>query len=1859
MVNFRIKFNSNAVKEKKERINDLFFRKKKILLFSEGATKKKERVPFQKKRMEAHAKKKHKIGFNITLTTLRIGAFRSAISSRLNYSSKQGVSPDLIFPYKSWSMGDEFEEDQKRASNMLYVIFVINLAVTELETVSSIYDHKLVFTDEYKSMMNDLHKIRVSRDYTDSLGRILKGEMTVSEIEAMNIEQFMSDAEGAVESQIRLLTSLLRTLDSVLRGAKIESFDMQQLLSNYLVNDEVLDTTAYHYISLMNGATKDMESSMDLEQDKEPVMDSWSAALGVSQEHLSSVLLWVMNKMERLSTLDIVIEGVLSREVFQGPYVMSTLKQKDMKKRLSEYASFDSASWVVSSSKGKFVMLPYVAIVVNFMLQCAIEIIFPGMKILREFSEKCSSEIEISVNRILSLRMEKTESGIKILDQEDNRVSIIDEAKSCYSLIARACHIVTIVWHFEKVNTRVKEPKWQKEGDAASAAYIESLDSVDYPVVRSGIKYRIKRSNIQEAGLGIFFDEDLDASPVDKVQEKLKDGKYGLPILVYDGELMSEAQILSFYGVGDSLRPYSVATSAEKDKDLDAYHGVRHDVARFINDCFNRLPEVGTNADPLNKDPSKRTFRYNTYFMWTNNGNYASNDDIIKHVRRVKEKEEDKASMLKEGYSLVVYTIPRDNIADTDPDKLFKKGQELWLSYGYDYIRRISAYERLNSLELKLEDRAGFIGSKRNQFDVTMQENVGLFLFTVDSGIQSQKETYKELISRMVTVNNIMGMRPYNDRNSYLSHALEELADLVTRKISVEADLWLTRYMNPTSSSAVHYLGLMLRSRIFNQKKIHRDLNVLDGDIPMDSLISVLLNAALFYSSCITLHLALRSGTDFTESHMEFEEECGTADTEVSISSKRSARVTSEIVEKHKNKEKVVEMLVTYCISWHVKSEAMFDAASWISVFKMLRRDLDWFVKSLSLDGFSFESYAMTKQLIQKKEMSKTNKGRVRSLALNMFTAVQSEKTSDYLPSVTWMNDEDKIRPEIQSLCEQLFTQDTVDFRAKCLARFQDTVRAMEGSELSKRIFRFDQIQAIPDVLNSKQTTAILTTVWAYANLDQVLPKAPSWIKEPSKLITMIRDNRYLFWPPWVYEGTKADMLIDKLSTQFSSEKYPRGTKGPYIEITYQLELDLKLGKRHSNDEYPRSGYCVEGFVSRELGPNFSMTKQELTLEGNSVKKQKIRHRFELIKLEDRQGVRDGDETDPSVFLPLRADPLYCSIGVYIKGLVRPRDGARVIQGSMRYDYDGECYIPFARKDLVGSSYPILCKTFEMDRDYRTVGRLTVLDFQMELLDLHISGEFSEGRFKSLERMSEALIDKFFDDITTKDVGYRHSEPFLRNKHTPIWPNTPLSKLPSSLYTLNVPMGEHAINGIKTFMRALHMVCTGHGINPNAELHQSFRSVFRVRGSTPTGMDTVELFAVVRLIGEALTMIAVLSDYRPDYTPDGKIGENISSGTDAMNDCEDDGGLSYIQIKAIAQVSFEESNTMYYVQKLLDCYVKGLLGCSSSKKAMKDMMNEDPDLGKEYRGKMHINHVLGGMIPFEEFYQGCLATGKYPESQMEDYRVARKKEAHWFDLILPAVINEGTGFTANIMVTCETLIEDTLVKSGYQQWAKKFVSNHVEIFSQFDGLSTMAFQDNSALRYVGYSESSVDKINFSNFYTKMVHFWTDDMAMNGGPLTTDFLFCYKGSKKGESTPWVYGVSFIDYIKKSKDVHMYPLVTFTETQFKDLAPVAAGMVYPPKFPSVPTTDKRLIEAFGRPESEKTSVLESWSGSKVSGIMSQSKIFAYLNHRELYDQKKREEIQQLISSGRTSIVGCRVYECMINEIVEMIQFVFYLG
>lgn len=1872
--------------------------------------------------------------------SVKLGAFRSVIRNRTEYDHLTYLSlpSDLLFPFKSWASDydeDMFATQQKRASNALYCYHCVSLVLSDLDAIytSTIENQDEIFGGtEYKTVRNNLDSKLLSEDTTkqvNKLMKILRGQVTTHQSELKKFETQLHSIEGEIYNIVSLFTQLLSTIKNARDRTPSK---LQSIVQIYYVEPQYLESVAKHYnglLAVFGPSDSEMNQNASNAMDISPVAKSnsrkvWSHAIPISKANMDVICKWVLNKIERFSVLDNVAKDIIdSGTVVKTEWIQSICKDGFIVKLLENALSDEDAAWIITptlnDTKTKYIFNRFTIflLTVNYLLHFAVEILFKQMVHIHKYAIDCSTDIQTLASQVSMFQVQMSESGEVIRVVSGNtQVNIVEFLEQGYRLIIRACHLVSTIWNFDYITFENKDPILKMELNIVKQVYEQSLNSVNFPITYAGIKYKIKRSNIREAGLGLFFDEDLDQNSSHYIKSKFNDGYYGLPLLIYDGQLMHEKDMVTLYGGPDSLRPYSVATAPGEDKELDAYHGNKHGLARFINDCFNRLPEAGKEPDTNNDDPQERTFVYNTHFLWSkidpsvysDSHDYSKQEPMINQLRKTKKSEEEKgtSTKYKEGYKLVIYTIPLKDIPSGEPKKLYKRGDELWLQYGLSYIAKIATWERLKNIDMEYREIGSFVFAKRSQADIIVQEDIAKFLYRqTDGDLQSERESYQALIDRVISVNNVLGARTMTKNHSYLSFALKHLSEKVTKKLLSKQLEWISKHNFVSDEALTREVAVekIMQFKLFDQKKINRDINVLNEDIPMETLVSVLINVSICYSAAIAYWLDLnrRRVTDEEvdpelsfhlidgavkqseqdeaydiNNNNEYSVQRSSIDKANIIKRNYDSRINHELLARIHHMIELNKLLEKSIEHWYIQNRILFILSDWLDVFSKFKIDLDWFTNTLSLHPYTQLAYTHTKNLALRNDKTRSIGKDLHLIGTIVLRAIKSSNPEDYMVDVKWLDNESKTNSHTAKTLKQLFLKPTAQFKDNSLTRMQKTIEEMQKhSTLQDRIYDFTFVKTmeLKHDLSKDEIRDIFSTIWVFVNLnnkevDLNNPKSkvdiPRKYKDTKSLLKiMTEDRKELFMPQWTYDPASAQAFDSFNSGQeHSSAKHKMDNVvagEPHVHLAYTLSLDLPLGKRTDSDPFPREGYIVEAYLSREFGPNFTVNRQPVleNTNGTLVRDQIVTHHIAMPIEQHRLTYSDGESQNK--YLPADVNAELCVIGLFVKGAIYPTLDGRKVADTTRYDYDGECYIPLFPSP-VGKSFPIKCKMYKPPKqgqrlEYPKIGRIIISDLDVSSITSRVNVHMpptNQTLETIAEDISESAVNSYFDTLTSGEVLPKRGEEYLQNKHTPIWPGTPLDIMPSSLFVFNTPTGESAIYAKESFEKCLIIVCETYGLDFHKDLHQSLKYICDLTQTLNHRVDTCILNSCVRIIAEAVTLMPLLCDYKPDSTKSNDIAEQYGEGNDGENDCEDSGKLALSVVSSICYFHYDKEDPLYYVKLILGAYIKNLTGCCSSRAA-----------AGQGSGKNYINHVLSTLIPFKYFYECCKRSGKYSKEELNQYYATRQQqyredneisEEKWFESVLPLLILEGTGFTIPLMTDFLDLITDSDAKNQYVKWNGIFYSTLMTIFSKFEHVTDLLFQDNPVLKYVSVSQ---DRVNYSSFYEKFIHVWTTDMVVNGGPPVTDFLICYP-----TRNAWNYGVGFIDIVEMNKDVEMYPLVRFTEDQLNKLRPIAELMTFPSNFPAPAQSQRTLIDTIGSgQQSSRENIMEKYTGSRVASIITQDRMVAYLNHREMYEGEQRDlirqDIEQLMQIS-PAITKCEVYYCKINPVIEMVQFVFYV-
>lgn len=1844
-----------------------------------------------------------------------IASYRTAINPRLFQNPFPNTTHLLtsndVFPQQFWHTGSIMvtENFNKRCNNVTYCRSAVVFAHLELDSV---------YSNMYYEQRSAIFNATVTKKWNE-LNRYI-GEMNAETVMAIpdGDNSALMSAESRITKIIKVLLELLYSLKNITKVIVVDNIHLEKLIYTFYVSTQELELSVQRFASLSTEIRK-ITSDRIAEISKKSVeftarhsvfTDDLSSELGFFKSNLDAILLWLDKISIRFTKLPEVQQNLVNNDVLEAQAMYTQIKSGTASKKIKEFVkSYNTPAWLTEASNGSFNNLNWFILFTNYLLNFAIDIIYHGMVIFREFSVSCSVGLVSSSNWVIYWGT----SQDRVIDtRTGNPLEAVKHIKQYYKLIVRACYIISTAWHFDKIESETSDSVWESQSRKVFEKYEDSLNNTNVTEMRGRINYRIKRSNIREAGLGIFFDEDVYDITEPDIKGRFDKGKWGLPLLIYDGKIFSQEDAKVLYGGSDPLRPYSVETT-DGGPELDAFHGNNSDVARFINDPFNRLPEYGLSPDTKNQDPLKRTFTYNTYFLWCavpkshvqkkGKTPFEHNDKTIQYLRTANE------NKLETGYKqltsdsqftfvLGVFATPLDKIPSADPKLLFAKGEELWIQYGYNYIKKISSASVHRNVDFTYQELGSFIFSRRSTIDISIQEDIREMLNEKTSDSDGGNlETAKATFERTIVTCNVLSTRPFNTVDSYYSYALDQISKCFIEELTVEQLKWCQSVSDRDLKQPADYISILLKNNIFDRAKVRKSLNVLSKDIPMESVIAILTTLCTFYYASI-IHLIDSSVAISKETRENYDIEC--LQYIKTISDETQVRL-SGLEQIKANMGKTIDLLKETCIAWYVRHEVEFDDVKWKKLIKYFRIDLDTCIKKLKLSGLSFETFQKTKEYIDRSSVGAEGIRKVKYIVNVLYRALNVDNAQSYIEDVAWIPEGHKEDEEITELLENMFSHETQTFKNSSRNRMNGVMSAMKRSvKLKNLIVNFTDNDLKPDVIVKSEVANIMATVTAYIHYNEVEDKIEKFpfktYNDPDAIIKAIQEtNVDIFFPKWVYETNSN--ITGKKPFLAEFDRIMRGRQGlessyepeSQMELGYEVsksrallsipetvraeitrevlpehqmidldltfDIDLSLGHRFEGDEYPRQGYVAEVFASREFGPNLDIVRVPLEIERDRVKKnQRISISIPLIQ-EERHMVPIGGQ---GKFFPESVVAKYATVGIYIKGKVKPFASPTPTK-KLRLDYDGECYIQLGSPNLEGVTIPILTKTFELERDYQTIGSVKVNSVNFKR-DIKFVGTFTQSDVESIEKASSKIIDDFYDTINSFDLTYHPQESFLRNKHTPIWPNTPFGRIPSSLFVLNVPQGMFAWNGAMTFYKSLEALCYAYNIDMEVDLKKSLSNItIRPSDYKPTNNDVLELYAVLRLIGEAMALVPDLCDYKPDFTRGGDIGENYGEGNDGLDDCESLAKLGYSIGYSVVQLEHEEGSIMYHVKEILLSYVFGMVGCSSSRAAASKTLGEEENIKPEFRGKVHINHIPAALIPVTFFYDMCKRSKKFDDKKMEVYAKNRIR-GKWYDPYLQPLVIEGTGNTVPLMVTCEKQIDDPDVRDKYSKWACDFLEAHYTIFSKFPRLSQLGFQDITPLKFVSTPIKS--KSLFSSFYTKFVHFWTGDLAENGGQLVTDFMFCYpKSSSTGAQSNWVYGIDFYDFIHQESSVALYPVVSFKRDQYETFSSIAKKQVYPAYIhPVTLNCSPTVFSDIQRKGSyrPRISVLQEHTENPVLGILSQRQIVAYTNHIELYSDIE-DDIVKLVENGEAGIISCKVRRCEMSDITDMIQLTFTLG
>lgn len=704
----------------------------------------------------------------------------------------------------------------------------------------------------------------------------------------------------------------------------------------------------------------------------------------------------------------------------------------------------------------------------------------------------------------------------------------------------------------------------------------------------------------------------------------------------------------------------------------------------------------------------------------------------------------------------------------------------------------------------------------------------------------------------------------------------------------------------------------------------------------------------------------------------------------------------------------------------------------------------------------------------------------------------------------------------------------------------------------------------------------------------------------------------------------------------------------------------------NSETKFKRLSHLVEFYASRELGPNFSHTRVKLN---RNMKDSEL---FETlistgdVPEEDWVIFQDKNDPDKMRLLPEEADARYATIGVRVYATVHPVDDVMGTEFNyLRDDYVADLFIPiqYLIKDTQ-KQFPVYSKALRFGVKEFRVGTLTVESFKHRLEGCKLVNKYSEEHLKNCKLLSDNYTKRFFQHIKSDELTHYSGEWFIQRKHTPYFPNAPVQNLPSCFYYINLPVGSNQYNCVKAYKHCLLLCCKSYNVEPDDLINT-------IKGLAGTTLATNErilaIIAAAKIYGEAVAMIPMLADYKSDVLGT-ENSEIFEEGNEGLQDCEEGGKRSTTIARTILEFDYDEETDpmMYWITGIACRYVNGMLGCSSYRKSAageslpgvkgndtvslankSKYMETESDWDIHYREKTHINHILGGALPYKFFAEACHRSGKFENPEVgsplsTDYRANKSSTfhgfpaEHWIDDYLPSLIYEGTGYTSSIMKNITRYIDSAEVRGKYNQWISKVKNIKLGLINQTEELPfILAYQDDPVLSFpeadIYKKTGDRDRLDYSKFYGRFLRIWTDELVKFCGQTSIDLMFCRRQQLVEPqvyhvSDSWYYSISFWDYIFQDNNVEIVPAAVFTGEEFETLMKVTK-QVYPAVFDGVKIVNSTTMwKMVSDRTKEKNGVLSVYYNNSLFNALACENLTAITNHKTKVNEKLKNYMQR---------------------------------
>lgn len=695
------------------------------------------------------------------------------------------------------------------------------------------------------------------------------------------------------------------------------------------------------------------------------------------------------------------------------------------------------------------------------------------------------------------------------------------------------------------------------------------------------------------------------------------------------------------------------------------------------------------------------------------------------------------------------------------------------------------------------------------------------------------------------------------------------------------------------------------------------------------------------------------------------------------------------------------------------------------------------------------------------------------------------------------------------------------------------------------------------------------------------------------------------------YDDKKKDEA-SKAASSFGGARKSESLHSSVISISVVID-PIELMEESNNTEYPEVSYRADFYLSRTLSSDPSVITHSIP--------------------------NPTTPTQLVVDMPLaqreQSKWQHATIGCRIYAYIHPVNEitGEAIEEKFGLDYVGDCFVPLQQLMQAPITREISNNSFQFERSHVRRGSITATLVKSDLDTSKLTGQYSDEQLEETEQLAKDVVSRYTNAYTGSRITIKQGEEYLKNKHTPRFPNTTISNTPSSMFVLNIPIGEHATNAAATWRRCLSILLDCYNLTEG----DFIQATNLVTGSSTT--DGATMHGLMKIVGEAASLVSIVSDYKQDMRL-GESCETFEEGFERLLDCEDSAKRAYsiLQILKTGKHNYH-SDVTECAKSLISTYSVAMISGDSVVGAARDSDSSSTNESFARQGASstsnHITHVFGALIPTQRLAAIIKRSGQTPDANLVQGTGPSG----------PVVVIEGTGFTEPVQIDSTNIAKD---KEAYRTWARDTYSEQKKIIEKYHNeIPQFSFQDNSYLRQVGHDMNDIQtKTSYSKFYVKVVHLWTADLQ---NVPVTDLLFCERVADER----WTYGVYFSDLLHDSKSTELVETFRYSRKEWDALTPVL-GQVYPAYFEPPSIKPPSVLFSVGQ-----TTASASPTGSGVAALASQNVTVAFSNRVPSASEISGIQTMSnnIIKTNFCNIKGVRLVHFEILDKMDFVALLFY--